>query len=165
MYANLIPAGCLLLDFTINKIKMKLGHFWFLIILLAIFFVFTYTEQNTSHIPNYIHWLNWNCDAMPSYLVRKKDNKIYREIRKVPCEAGNFDTDKYECKNVITDFLCPKENLFNSTGYDALKDKMGDKPMYSPWKNCWMFVTIYTVGAAINFFIFWYIHKKKLMGT
>lgn len=76
MYANLIPIICLLLDMMLNKIKIKLGHFWFLFSINIMFLFYTYLEQRATHLPTYYDNLNWTCDAMPSYLYKKKTNRI-----------------------------------------------------------------------------------------
>lgn len=85
LLANILPLVCLLLDFIMNKIKMKLRHFWFVIIINACYLLVTLFAQYNHRSPIYIDNLNWFCNYNLSYLYNKKTMKIEDSMRSTPC--------------------------------------------------------------------------------
>ena len=49
---------------------------------------------------------------------------------------------------------------------DLLMDlKKGGAMLYSPWKNCWLFVCIVMIVSTLSFCLSFGIHKAKLCGV
>jgi hypothetical protein len=61
MYATLVPLVCLCLDMMINKIKIKIGHYWFVVSINVLYFFYTMFVQWKQNTPVYLENLNWYC--------------------------------------------------------------------------------------------------------
>lgn len=61
VYAQLVPAVCLLIDFTMNKIKIRMSHLKFLVIFHAFYFASTVFAEKVYMKPVLIDNLNWFC--------------------------------------------------------------------------------------------------------
>lgn len=62
MYATVLPLVCLSLDMVINKIKIKLGHIWFMAFINTVYFLYTIFVQWKQNTPVYLENLNWFCN-------------------------------------------------------------------------------------------------------
>lgn len=112
LYAHILPLACLLLDMMINKIKIKMGHFWFVILINAIYLATTFFFQLNHGFPVYLNNLNWFCDKNMSYLYNKEDKQIYKTLRETPCEDKESKYAAiYTCVNMHKNYFCPDSML------------------------------------------------------
>lgn len=169
MAAHVLPALCLLVDMSINKIKIKLGHFWFALATMLGYLVTTVFTQYIYVTPHYIHNLNWFCNANMSYLYEKESRRIQQTLRVYECKKPWEDQSTVSCGNYFkgqaVGYYCPAA-LLNDAKYFVESDFKGaGYYVYSRWKNCWLFVTVFLVGGVLFWFLMYYCHRCKLGST
>ena len=84
-YANIVPAGCLLLDMTLNKIKIKMSHLKFTLMLTLIYLLFALIFQIKTHRPVYIDNLNFLCKHNLAYLYERDTLSINQTVELETC--------------------------------------------------------------------------------
>ena len=128
MYANLLPLACLLLDMIINKVKIKVGHYWFVMLLTGLYFAGTAFFEWNHDYSIYPENLNWFCRYNLSYLYKNDATKhTMKKFRDLPCpdpsnpNQNNTVKAGYVCKDLLSNFYCPAEMLLNNTDAEYFK--------------------------------------------
>ena len=85
-YANVVPAGLLLIDMVLNKIKLKLSHVRFTIYMTAFYLALAAMNEASTGHPVYVDNLNFFCKYNVSYLYVKNNSDIYANLEKTSCD-------------------------------------------------------------------------------
>lgn len=104
----------------VNKIKIKMGHFWFVLFINVVYFLYTIFIQWKQNTPIYLENLNWFCHQNNAYTYNYKTMHIIQSNLKVPCSTYKHQQDQV-CVNMWKNYYCPKERLEINPDYPDLE--------------------------------------------
>jgi len=111
-YIHLIAGGCLLIECLINRLRIKLNHYWFTMLFVIFYFLITIVYEWNSRRPCLIENLNWFCKQNNSFIFKKDDegNRIIQSAHiqnttcdYIPEQVSSF----YDCQEFAQSYYCP----------------------------------------------------------
>lgn len=172
MGATVFPAICLGLDMIMNKVYIRFFQIKFTIIINALYFLVSFVLQAEMRSPMYIDNLNFFCDKNQAFLYSAESSIkgnaqeiIHKNLIYETCETWEKKFKQpakgphVYCEPLTKTYYC------NSKTDDLTGLKHLGAVPYSPWKNCWLLITVVMIVSTLSFCLSYGMHLAKLCGV